>query len=204
MIALAISATGEREILSCQVADSESHAYWGDFIQNLAQRGLRSVAWVISDHNEGLIRAIREHLQGCTWQRCQVHFMRNFLSRLPKQEQAKWMYQLRDVYAAPSRQEADARAFRLAHDLRQAGRPSVADWLEDTIGEALNVLALPEHLRKRCASTNCLERVNQEIKRRTSVARIYPNRDSLLRLVASLCEHISEKIVDRIYTRFWT
>jgi transposase-like protein len=76
---------------------------------------------------------------------------------------------------------------------------SIGDWLEENIAEALNVLALPEHLRKRCASTNSLERLNQEIKRRTNVTRIYPNRESLLRVVASLCEHISERWAGRCY-----
>ena len=88
---------------------------------------------------------------------------------------------------------------RLAQNLRAAGKGAVGDWLEENIAEALNVLAFPEHLRRCCASTNSLERLNQEIKRRTNVARIYPNRESLLRVVASRCEHISEKWAGRCY-----
>jgi putative transposase len=106
---------------------------------------------------------------------------------------------LRDVLNAPSRREANRRATELANHLRAAGKSAVGDWLEENIAEALNVLALPEHLRKRCAGTNSLERLNQEIKRRTNVARIYPNRESLLRVVASLCEQISEKWAGRCY-----
>lgn len=199
LIAVGIRSSGEREVLGVQVSDKESHAYWGDFIQSLARRGLKSVSWVVSDQHEGLVQAIQTHLQGATWQRCQVHFARNFLARLPKQEQAKWICRLRDVLNAPCRREADRRAAELADALRAAGKTAAGDWLEENIAEALNVLALPEHLRKRCASTNSLERLNQEIKRRTNVARIYPNRESLLRVVASLCEHISEKWAGRCY-----
>ena len=199
LIALGIGTAGEREVIGMQVADRENRAYWGDFIQSLHRRGLKSVAWVVSDQHEGLVQAIRMHLQGATWQRCQVHFARNFLARLSKQEQGKWICRLRDLLNAPSRCEADRRAAELANDLRAAGKSAVGDWLEENIAEALNVLALPEHLRKRCASTNPLERLNQEIKRRTNVARIYPNRESLLRVVASLCEYISEKWAGRCY-----
>lgn len=199
LIALGIGNGGEREVIGVQVADRENRAYWGDFIQSLYRRGLKSVAWVVSDQHEGLVQAIRTHFHGATWQRCQVHFARNFLARLSKQDQGKWICRLRDVLNAPSRGEADRRATELANDLRAAGKSAVGDWLEENIAEALNVLALPEHLRKRCASTNSLERLNQEIKRRTNVARIYPNRESLLRVVASLCEHISEKWAGRCY-----
>lgn len=199
LVAMAIHDSGEREVIGCQVSDKESETYWGDFIRSLAARGLRSVAWVVSDHHEGLIQAIRRHLQGCTWQRCQVHFMRNFLSRLPKQERAQWVCRMGDIFASPTRREAEQRAAQLAHDLRQLKRSTTADWLEENLPESLNVLALPEHLRKRCSSTNTLERLNQELKRRTSVARIYPNRESLLRLIGCLCEHISEKWAGRCY-----
>ena len=199
LIAMAVHESGEREVIATEVADKESHAFWGDFIKGLASRGLRSVAWVVSDHHEGLIRAIQEHLQGCTWQRCQVHFMRNWIARLPKQESAKWMSRLKDIFGSPTREEAERRLAQLAHELHALGRTALADWLEENIGECLNVLLLPEHLRKRCASTNALERLNQEIKRRTSIARIYPNREALLRLTGCLCEHLSEKWAGRNY-----
>jgi putative transposase len=95
-----------------------------------------------------------------------------------------------DALNAPCRREADRRAAELADDLSAAGKTVAGDWPEENIAEALNVLAPPEHLRKRCASTNSLERLNQQIKRRTNVARVYPNRESLLKGIASLCEHI--------------
>ena len=89
------------------------------------------------------MQAIQTHLQGATWQRCQVHFARNFLARLPKQEQAKWICRLRDVLNAPCRREADRRAAELADDLRASGKTAARDWLEENIAEALNVLGLP-------------------------------------------------------------
>jgi hypothetical protein len=135
LIAVGIRSSGEREVLGVQVSDKESHAYWGDFIQSLASRGLKSVAWVVSDQHEGLVQAIQTHLQGSTWQRCQVHFARNFLARLPKQEQAKWICRLRDVMNRLSRKIADRPVLALIRKFLQCGIMSgieLSDRIEGT------------------------------------------------------------------------
>jgi transposase-like protein len=199
LVAILVHLNGEREIISVNVAEKESESFWGDFFESLEGRGLKKVHWIVSDQHMGLTRAIRKHFQGAVWQRCQVHFMRNFLSRLSKKEGGKWIPKLREVLHAPTREKGVERGISLVQELRGNGKEELANWLDENLEEALTVLLLPEELRKKCRSTNMLERYNQEIKRRTRVARIYPNRESLLRVVTTISMEKSEEWTARAY-----
>jgi transposase-like protein len=154
---------------------------------------------VVSDENKGLRKALMKHFQGALLQRCQVHFMRNFISKLSKRDQAEAIKLLQDVFAADAKDEAMRRLQAVIAHLMNRKKADVASWLEDSIEETLMVLELPAAHRKKMKSTNMLERVNQELKRRTRVVRIFPNEQSCLRMLTALCQEISEDWGDRRY-----
>jgi len=181
-----------REILGVEIADTESEATYQELFRSLKRRGLKSVELVVSDDHGGLKAAIARHFQGATYQRCQVHYARNLLGMVGHARRKELAEGLRGVFAAPSREVA----LRLASELAARWRvshPRVAELLEEHIEECLSCLAFPESHRKRIRTTNGLERLNQEIKRRTRVVRIFPNRTSCLRLVSALAVEQSEE-----------
>jgi putative transposase len=183
---------GFREILALEVADTESEATYHGLFRSLKARGLRGVELVVSDDHQGLRAAVERHFQGASWQRCQVHYARNLLGMVGHARRKELAEGLRGVFAAPSR----GVALRLASELAAKWRgshPRVAEHLEEHIEECLSCLAFPESHRRRIRTTNGLERLNQEIKRRTRVVRIFPNREACLRLVAALAIEQSEE-----------
>ena len=185
---------GFREILGVEVADTESEAAYHELFRSLKARGLREVELVISDDHQGLKAAVNRHFQGASWQRCQVHYARNLLGMVGHTRRKELAEGLRGVFAAPSREVAVRLASELAARWRQT-HPRVAEHLEEHIEECLTCLAFPESHRRRIRTTNGLERLNQEIKRRTRVVRIFPNREACLRLVAALAAEQSEEWV---------
>ena len=185
---------GFREILAVEVADTESEATYHELFRKLKARGLQGVELVVSDDHEGLKAAIARHFQGASWQRCQVHYARNLLGMVGAARRKELAEGLRGVFAAPSREVAMRLACELAAQWRQS-HPGVAEHLEEHIEECLSCLAFPESHRKRIRTTNGLERLNQEIKRRTRVVRIFPNREACLRLVTALVVEQSEEWV---------
>ncbi len=185
---------GMREILAVEVADTESEATYQELFRSLKGRGLKGVELVVSDDHGGLKAAIARHFQGAAYQRCQVHYARNLLGMVGRTRRGELAEGLRGVFAAPSREVA----LRLASELAARWRgshPGVAEHLEEHIEECLTCLAFPESHRRRIRTTNGQERLNQEIKRRTRVVRIFPNRESCLRLVSALCVEQSEEWV---------
>lgn len=198
-IVIGITEDGKREIIGSWVINSESFEEWDDCINQLVDRGLRGVAYVVSDQNKGLKRAIEKRFQGVVWQRCQVHFMRNFLSKLSKQIQSEAISLLKSVFASETKDQALKKAAEVSQYLRKQKKDQVADWLEENIEEALGVYALPAEHRKRMRSTNMIERLNQELKRRSRVVRIFPNEASCLRLMTALCQEYSEEWMSRKY-----
>jgi len=181
-----------REILAVEVADTESEATYQELFRSLKGRGLKGVELVVSDDHGGLKAAIARHFQGAAYQRCQVHYARNLLGMVGRTRRGELAEGLRGVFAAPSREVA----LRLASELAARWRgshPGVAEHLEEHIEECLTCLAFPESHRRRIRTTNGLERLNQEIKRRTRVVRIFPNREACLRLVAALAVERSEE-----------
>jgi putative transposase len=195
LIVSALRDDGFREILGVEVADTESEATYHDLFRSLKSRGLRGVELVVSDDHEGLKAAVARHFQGASHQRCQVHYSRNLLGMVGAKKRKELASDLRAIFAAPERDQAMHVASWVAQKWRGKGNEKVADHLEEHIEGCLSCLAFPESHRRRIRTTNGLERFNQEIRRRTRVVRIFPNRQSCLRLVTALAVEQSEEWV---------
>jgi putative transposase len=195
LLVSAVRDDGMREILGVEVADTESEATYHELFRSLKRRGLSGVELVVSDDHEGLKAATARHFQGSAYQRCQVHYMRNLLGMVGVAKRKEFGADLRAIFAAPAREEALRIASSVANKWRGKGIEKVAEHLEEHIEECLSCLAFPESHRKRIRTTNSLERLNQEIRRRTRVVRIFPNRQSCLRLVSALAVEVSEEWV---------
>lgn len=185
LVAVGVNATGYREVLGIRLGDTETEAGWSDFFAWLKERGLSGVDLVVSDHHAGLVKAIQRHFQGASWQRCQTHFMRNILDAAPKALQDELHMQIRAIFDAPD--EATARQLlRQVLDRYEARAPQALERLESGFDDAIAVLALPARYRKRLRTTNGMERLNVEIRRRERVIRIFPNEESAMRLLGAL------------------
>src|SRR5215208_5463322 len=191
----AVRDDGLREIVAVEVADTESEATYQDLFRSLKARGLRGVELVVSDDHEGLKAAIARHFQGASHQRCQVHYARNLLGMVSFAKRKELAADLRAIFAAPDREQALQIASSVAQKWRRKGNEKVAEHVEEHLEECLTCLAFPESHRRRIRTTNGLERLNQEIKRRTRVVRIFPNREACLRLVTALAIEQSEEWV---------
>ena len=195
LIVAGVREDGFREILGVEVADTESEATYHELFRSLKARGLSGVELVTSDDHEGLKAAVFRHFQGASWQRCQVHYARNLLGMVGAARRKELAADLRAIFAATSREQALGMASSVARRWREGGNEKVAEHLEEHVEECLTCLAFPEGHRRRIRTTNGLERLNQEIKRRTRVVRIFPNRGSCLRLVTALAVEQSEEWV---------
>jgi len=188
---------GLREILGVEVADTESEATYHELFRSLKALGLSGVELVVvSDDHEGLKAAVFRHFQGASWQRCQVHYARNLLGMVGAKRRKQLTADLRAIFAATSREQALQMASSVARRWREKGNEKIAEHLEEgVVEECLSCLAFPESHPRRIRTTNGQERLNQEIKRRTRVVRIFPNQESCLRLVTALCVEQSEEWV---------
>ena len=195
LIVSGVREDGMREILAVEVADTESEATYQELFRSLKARGLKGVELVVSDDHGGLKAAVFRHFQGASWQRCQVHYARNLLGMVGAKKRKELAADLQAIFAATSREQALGLASAVAERWRGKGNEKVAEHLEEHVEECLSCLAFPESHRKRIRTTNGQERLNQEIKRRTRVVRIFPNRESCLRLVTALCIEQSEEWV---------
>jgi putative transposase len=194
LIVYGVREDGYREILGVEVADTESEATYHGLFRSLKARGLRGVQLVTSDDHPGLQAAIARHFQGASWQRCQFHYAKNLLKLVGTKKRAALAEGLRQVFACPTRETALEIAGELGDRWRES-HPQVAEHVEEHIEECLACLSFPASHRKRIRTTNGLERFNQEIKRRTRVVRIFPNREACLRLVTALAVEQSEEWV---------
>jgi len=192
LIAVGVNEEGYREVLGLMVGDSESEESWSEFFLWLKQRGLHGVDLVVSDHHNGLIRAIHKYFQGATWQRCQTHFMRNILDKTPKALQKEIHAKVRVILEAPDAKTARMLLNQVLEEYK-AKAAKAMDVLETGFEDAIAVLELPERYRKRLRTTNGLERLNEEIRRRERVIRIFPNRESAIRLIGALLMEQDEK-----------
>jgi putative transposase len=191
LVAIGVDWEGRRQVLGVELANRESRSSWREFVARLRDRGLTGVEFVVSDDHPGLRATIREVLPEAVWQRCYVHFLRNALDYVPRKVdddclmELRWFYDRRDLA-------------EVKRDLAQwigkwqAKYPKLVDWVESNIEETLSFYRLPLPHHKHMKSTNMLERLNQEIKRRTLVVRIFPNPQSCLRLVRALAVEIHE------------
>lgn len=198
IIAVAVNTDGVREVLGMRVGPSEAEPFWTDFLRSLMRRGLRGVRLVISDSHEGIKSAVSKVLKA-TWQRCRVHFMRNALAHVPKGQRAVVAALLRTVFAQDS--EIDARnQWRNVSDQLRERFPKIAALMDSSEHEVLAHMAFPKSHRQQIHSTNPLERLNAEIKRRTDVVGIFPNEAAIVRLVgAMLLEQNDEWALQRRY-----
>ena len=191
LIAVAVDADGRRQILGVELANRESRSSWRDFLLGLKRRGLAGVEFVVSDDHPGLKQAICEVLPEAAWQRCYVHFLRNALDYVPRKVDDDCLQELRRFY--DRRELAEVRRDIAAWLAKwQPKYPKLCLWVEDNIEETLTYYRLPLPHHKHMKSTNMLERLNQEIKRRTHVVRIFPNAESCLRLVRALAVEMHE------------
>lgn len=196
-VAIGINWEGRRCVLGVEHANRESQSSWKEFLLGLKQRGLRGVVCVISDDHAGLRKAIPEVLPEAKWQRCYVHFLRNALDHLPRKKDDDVMIELRWIYERRNVEEArrDLASWLTKWEPRY---PKLCDWAEANIEETLTFYRLPQEHYKHLKSTNMLERINQELKRRTLVVRIFPNAASCLRLIRALAVEIHEDWVEAI------
>jgi transposase-like protein len=176
IIAVAVNAEGKREIVGLHIGPSEAETFWSGFLKSLSRRGLRGVKLVISDAHEGLKAAIRRAF-GATWQRCRVHWMRNALSYVAKTQRSMVAAALRQAFIQPDRAQASQTLRHVADQLRQKW-PKLAAFIDDSETDVLSHLDFPEQHRAKVHSTNPLERLNKEVKRRADVVGIFPNEAS--------------------------
>ena len=190
-VAIGINQEGRRCVLAVELANRESASSWKEFLLGVKQRGLRGVICVISDDHAGLRRAIPEVLPEASWQRCYVHFLRNALDHLPRKKDDDCLTELRWLYERRNADEArrDLTAWLGKWESRY---PKLCNWVEANIEETLTFYRLPQQHHKHLKSTNMLERINEELKRRTLVVRIFPNAASCLRLIRALAVEIHE------------
>lgn len=203
LIAVGISLDGKRSILGVSVALSEHEVHWRRFLQSLLARGLRGVRLVISDAHEGIQAATRAVLGGIPWQRCQFHLQQNASKYVPKLEmKAVVAADIRAVFNAGDRDEADALLKRTIVKYETTA-PKLANWMEENLPEGLTVFSFPASHRRLLRTTNGLERVNRELRRRTRVASIFPNDASCLRLISAVLMEISDDWqTDKAYMTF--
>jgi putative transposase len=194
LIVAGVRGDGRREVLAIDAADTESEATYQALFRSLKERGLRGVELVTSDDHAGLRAAIGRHFQGASWQRCPVHLTRNLLGAVGQRHRRALADDLRAIFAASTPEQARAAAHAAADRCRPT-HPALATRLEEDLDDALTCLAFPAAHRVRIRTTNGLERLNQELKRRTRVVRIFPNRASLLRLTTALAMEQSEEWV---------
>jgi len=192
LLVIGISETGHREILSLEIGNSENEQEWSRVFKDLKSRGLRGVQYVVSDSHQGLVNALKREFQGTGWQRCQVHFIRNFMSKFSRKDSKRYILKLKDIFAAPDIDQARERKERLVKEL-DIIKPKLSDWLDTEIESCFTVYSLPAEHRKRMRSTNMIERFNQELLRRSRVIRIFPNEASCIRLFGSMCMEQSEQ-----------
>jgi putative transposase len=192
LVAIGVDWEGRRQVLGVELANRESSSSWKEFILRLKSRGLQGVIFVVSDDHPGLKSAIAQVLPEALWQRCYVHFLRNALDYLPRRKadddcltELRWFYERRNV--------EEARRDLTAWLAKWQGKyPKLCEWVENNIEETFTFYRLPKEHHKHLKSTNVLERLNQELKRRTQVIRIFPNEASALRLLRALAVEIHE------------
>jgi len=205
LLAIGITPDGKRSVVGVSVSLSEAEVHWRDFLSSLIARGMHGVELIVSDAHEGLKAARKACFNGVPWQRCQFHLQQNAMQYVPKiTMRLDVAADLRAVFNAPDRKEAD-RQLDLAVDTYEKSAPKLAEWMRDNVPEGLAVFELPAAHRRKLRTTNQLERLNKEIKRRTRVATLFPNEASLLRLASAVLVETSEEWeTGRAYIKFET
>jgi putative transposase len=193
LIAIGINSEGKRSVLGVSAKLSEAEVHWRDFLGSLQERGLHGVEFIVSDQHVGLRAALQARFPSVPWQRCQFHFQQNAMAHVPKMHLREEVARdLRAVFNSADLAEAQRRLKNIVDKYRESA-PKLADWLEANATECFTVFQRPEAQRRKLRTTNSLERLNKEIKRRTRVATLFPNEKSLERLVTALLSEISDE-----------
>lgn len=193
LIASGVKSDGKRIILGVSLSLSEAEEHWRTFLESLIARGLSGVQLIISDDHAGLKAARKAFLTGILWQRCLFHLQQNAQSYVPRKSMQKQVAEdIRMIFNAPSREKAEMYLAEIVEKYSKIA-PKLADWMEVNLLEGFSFFAFPVAHWKRIRTSNCLERVSQEIKRRTRVARVFPNESSCLRLVSAILMEIGEE-----------
>ena len=200
VVATGITRTGDREVLGVDVGDSEDGAFWTAFLRSLRARGLTGTQLVISDAHQGLVAAVGAVMIGAAWQRCRVHFMRNVLAKIPRASGEMVAAAIRTIFAQPDQTHVETQFDEITTMLERQF-PVIADMLQDARADLLAFSSFPAAHWKKIWSTNPIERVHKEIKRRTNVVGIFPNDAALLRLVTAVIAetHDEWQVTDRRY-----
>ena len=185
VVAIGVAADGRREVLGFDVGDSENEGFWTEFLRSLKTRGLNGVRLVVSDAHTGLKKAAATVLQGAAWQRCRVHFMRNVLAVIPRTSGEMVASIIRTIFAQPDTEHVNAQFDEVTRMLHRS-HPKVAAMLDEARDDLLAFAGFPQKHWRQIWSTNPLERVNKEIKRRTDVVGVFPNPAALLRLAGAV------------------
>ncbi len=190
--AIGINPDGRREVIGVSVSLSEAEPHWRQFLKSLKKRGLSGVKFISSDDHSGLKAALNAEFSGVLWQRCQCHLQRNAVKYVPKVSMRRAVAEdLRDIFNAKDISDAEDRLKKCVDKYSESAR-QLSDWMEENVPDGLAVFALPAKHRQRMRTTNMVERLHQEINRRTRVARLFSNEASLLRLVSAIEMEISE------------
>jgi len=200
LIAVGVDSEGRRQILGLSVALSEAEAHWRSFLEQLQARGLTGVKLIISDDHSGLRAARRAVMPSLPWQRCQFHLQQNATAYVQRVELRKQVAaEIRAIFNAPDRSEAQ-RLLKLSVERYEKSNARLAKWMEENLSEGLTVFEFPSEHRRRLRTTNMVERINKEVRRRTRVVTLFANEASALRLVAAVLMEISEEWqTDRVY-----
>ncbi len=192
LIATGVTDEGKRTILGVSVSLSEAEVHWRGFLSSLKRRGLHGLKMITTDDHNGIKAALKATFNGVPWQRCHVHLQRNASPYVPKREMREEVASdIRSIFNAPDRSEAE-RLLEKAVEKYNEKAHKLSIWMEENLPDGFTVFMLPEHQRRRLRTTNMVERLNREIKRRTKVASLFPNEDSLLRLVSAILMETSE------------
>jgi len=193
LVAVGIDYEGRRDVLGVSVCLSEAEAHWRGFLESLVKRGLHGIKMIISDAHIGLAMAREACFPSVPWQRCQFHLQQNAMSYVPKISMRKEVGDdIRSVLNAPDRAEAE-RLLKLRVEKYATTAPKLAHWLEENVPQSLSVFSVPPAHRRMLRTTNMLERQNRELKKRTKIASIFPNEESLVRLVGALLMETAEQ-----------
>ena len=193
LVALAITSDGAREIVGFDVFDAEDNYSWQTFFKDLKSRGLEGVHMVISDAHKSILRAITKTYSEAAWQRCQVHFIRNILEETPTRFKEGLKTELRRMFNAPTIDESRSIRDEIINDYTSVASKAV-EILDNGFEDSMTVMQLPEGLRTKLRSSNWIERLNREFKRRSDVIQIFPNAASVLRLMGAVAIEYNDQI----------
>ena len=202
LIASGVKRDGKRSILGISVSLSEAEIHWRDFLSGLVQRGLHGIQLVVSDNHAGIKAARKAVFTGVPWQRCQFHLQQNAMQYVPHVSMRREVAEgIRIIFNMPDRETAETYLKKTVKKYTSLA-PKLADWMEVNISEGFTVFSFPRAHQKRLRTSNYLERLNQEIKRRTRVVRVFPNEQSCLRLISAILMEVSEEWeYGRLYLR---